>query len=310
MIEVSHLSKLYGSYRAVDNISFSIEPGEIVGFLGPNGAGKSTTMNMLTGYISATAGTITIDGYDVLQHPMEAKKRIGYLPELPPLYLDMTLDEYLQFVYALKGATQPRKKHLNEIKELTSLSHMGGRLLRNFSKGYRQRAGLAQALVGDPPVLILDEPTIGLDPTQIIEFRKVISGLGKTTILSTHILSEASALCSRMLIINRGKLIAKGSREEMAGENESRYALQLLAASDDARQVLSGVEGVSGITVEKDGEDGTIFLTVECVRDVRPALFRALAAADIPILQMKKATPTLEEIFLRAVSGAGEEGAQ
>ncbi|MBE7063499.1 MAG: ATP-binding cassette domain-containing protein [Ruminococcaceae bacterium] len=302
MIEVSHLTKAYGAVRAVDDISFSIAPGEIIGFLGPNGAGKSTTMNMLTGYISATSGSITIDGHDVLESPMEAKKCIGYLPELPPLYLEMTLDEYLEFVYDLKGASQPRKKHLEGIKELTNLGHMGGRLLRNFSKGYRQRAGLAQALVGDPPVLILDEPTIGLDPAQIIEFRNVVSGLGKTTIFSTHILSEASAICSRMLIINRGKLIAAGSREEMSGENEFRYTLQLAGDADKVRTALEGIEDILELQMEE--KDSTVYVSINCNSDVRPAVCRALASADVPILMMKKATPTLEEIFLRAVSGA------
>ncbi len=306
MIKVSHLSKHYGTKKAVDDISFSIAPGEIIGFLGPNGAGKSTTMNMLTGYISSTSGSITIDGHDIVSAPMEAKKRIGYLPELPPLYLDMTLDEYLDFVYDLKGATQPRKKHLAGIKELTNLSHMGGRLLRNFSKGYRQRAGLAQALVGDPSVLILDEPTIGLDPAQIIEFRNVISGLGKTTILSTHILSEASAICSRMLIINRGKLIAEGTSAEMGGEDEYRYTLQLKADPEAAKAVLLGVPNVCEVEVREETAGDIAFL-LNCNTDVRADLCRVLADANMPILLLKKATPTLEEIFLRAVSGGEGE---
>ncbi|MBQ7036053.1 MAG: ATP-binding cassette domain-containing protein [Clostridia bacterium] len=303
MIEVTNLSKHYGTNKAVDNISFSIAPGEIVAFLGPNGAGKSTTMNMLTGYISSTSGTIKIDGCDIVNKPMEAKKRIGYLPELPPLYLDMTLDEYLDFVYDLKGATQPKKEHLQEIKELTNLSHMGGRLLRNFSKGYRQRAGLAQALVGDPAVLILDEPTIGLDPKQIVEFRNVIASLGKTTILSTHILSEASALCTRMIIISGGKLIASGSRDELEGKNEFRYTVELSYTDCDVCSVLSAVDGVLEVSALE--EENTFLLT--CTKDVRPALFRALAEKNIAILQLKKAAPTLEEIFMRAVSGTGEE---
>ncbi len=307
MIEVKHLSKQYGTKRAVDDISFSIAPGEIVAFLGPNGAGKSTTMNMLTGYISATSGSVSVDGYDILENPMEAKRRIGYLPELPPLYLDMTLDEYLDFVYDLKGAKQPRKEHLEQIKELTSLSHMGGRLLRNFSKGYRQRAGLAQALVGDPPVLILDEPTIGLDPTQIIEFRNVISSLKKTTIISTHILSEASALCTRMLIINRGRVIAGGDRSAMSGENEFRYTVQLAADEAQAKAAISSVEGIEEMKKEET-EDGLVTLSLSCTEDIRPALCHALAKADIPILTLKKSVPTLEEIFLRAVSGTEEEG--
>ena len=305
MIEVSHLSKLYGTKKAVDNISFSIKPGEIVAFLGPNGAGKSTTMNMLTGYISATAGSVTVDGFSILDTPREAKRRIGYLPELPPLYLDMTLDEYLDFVYELKGAVQPRKKHLNEIKELTNLQDMGGRLLRNFSKGYRQRAGLAQALVGDPPVLILDEPTIGLDPTQIIEFRNVVSSLGKTTILSTHILSEASALCSRMLIINQGKLIASGDKSEMIGENEFRYTVEVSAEEETVRTLLEKVDGVEKIDAEQT--QYTIILTLDCTKDVRSAVCQVLLAAQIPILTIKKTVPTLEQIFLQTVSGIRRE---
>lgn len=299
MIEVTNLSKHYGNFRAVDNISFSIAPGEIVGFLGPNGAGKSTTMNMLTGYISSSSGSIKVNGHDILENPMEAKKCIGYLPELPPLYLDMTLDEYLNFVYDLKGATQPRKKHLDEIKALTSLTNVSGRLLRNLSKGYRQRAGLAQALVGDPPVLILDEPTIGLDPKQIIEFRNVITGLHKTTIISTHILSEASAMCSRMLIINRGKLIAQGSREEMAGDGEFRYTVTL--GKGDALSVFNKMEGVT-VESEKEDEIGTTY-SLNCDRDIRPILSLCMAEAGIPVLLLKKSAPTLEEIFLKTVSG-------
>ncbi len=304
MIEVSHLSKLYGANRAVDDISFSIAPGEIIGFLGPNGAGKSTTMNMITGYISSTSGSIKIDGIDILENPAEAKKRIGYLPEIPPLYLDMTLDEYLGFVYDLKGVTLPRKKHLEKIKELTQLSHMGGRLLRNFSKGYRQRAGLAQALVGDPPVLILDEPTIGLDPTQIIEFRNLVSSLGKTTIFSTHILSEASAICSRMLIINQGKLIAQGTREEIAGINEFCYTLTLASDVSTAKETLQNVPGIKKVSCLWEKEDSVSF-ALECERDVRLDLFRTLKGADMPILLLEEATMTLEEIFLKAVSGKG-----
>ena len=301
MIEVTNLSKHYGNFRAVDNISFSIAPGEIVGFLGPNGAGKSTTMNMLTGYISSTSGSILVNGHDILENPMEAKKCIGYLPELPPLYLDMTLDEYLHFVYDLKGATQPRKKHLDEIKALTSLTNVSGRLLRNLSKGYRQRAGLAQALVGDPPVLILDEPTIGLDPKQIIEFRNVITGLGKTTIISTHILSEASAMCSRMLIINRGKLIALGSREEMAGDGEFRYTVTLGAEPEKANAALTAMEGVT-VETESFEENGVTF-SINCNSDIRATLSLRLAEVGIPVLLLKKSAPTLEEIFLKTVSG-------
>ncbi len=306
MIKVSHLTKTYGNIRAVNDISFTIAPGEIVGLLGPNGAGKSTTMNMLTGYISSTSGSIEIQGKNIVENPMEAKKRIGYLPEIPPLYLDMTLDEYLDFVYDLKGVTLPRKKHLAQVKKLTNLSHMGARLLRNFSKGYRQRAGLAQALVGDPPVLILDEPTIGLDPEQIIEFRNLISGLGKTTIISTHILSEASTLCTRMLIISGGKLIAEGSRDDMAGIHDFRYTLEAETTLSALSDILSNVDGISDIQVTEEGETSTVF-SIQCTSDVRAMIFKAMAEANLPILTLKKSTPSLEEVFLQAVSHRGEE---
>ncbi len=306
MIKVSNLTKTYGNIHAVKNISFTIAPGEIVGLLGPNGAGKSTTMNMLTGYISSTSGSIEIDGKNIVEEPMEAKKRIGYLPEIPPLYLDMTLDEYLDFVYDLKGVSLPRKQHLTEVKGLTNLSHMGERLLRNFSKGYRQRAGLAQALVGDPPVLILDEPTIGLDPEQIIEFRNLISGLKKTTIISTHILSEASALCTRMLIISGGKLIAEGSREDMAGMHDFRYTLEADTPLEVLSNALAKVEGISEIQVTEEGERSKVFLIL-CTSDIRVSIFKAMADANLPILTLKKATPSLEEVFLQAVSHRGEE---
>jgi len=218
MIQVKNLTKLYGANKAVDDISFTAESGKILGFLGPNGAGKSTTMNILTGYISSTAGSCTLNGIDILEDPLAAKKQIGYLPEQPPVYLDMTVDEYLDFVYALKKSKIPKKNHLSEICELVKITDMRKRLIRNLSKGYRQRVGLAQALVGNPPILILDEPTVGLDPKQIIEIRSLIKKLGEhhTVILSSHILPEVQKVCDKIVIINEGKIVADGTLEELA----------------------------------------------------------------------------------------------
>ena len=231
MIEVKNLTKRYGSNVAVDNISFSVKEGEIVGFLGPNGAGKSTTMNILTGYLSASEGDVSIGGFDILENPNEAKKQIGYLPELPPLYQDMTVKEYLDFMYDLKQVTIPRKEHIEEICRLVQITNVYKRLIRNLSKGYRQRVGIAQALLGNPSVLILDEPTVGLDPNQIIEIRKLIRELGRahTVILSSHILSEVQAVCQQILIFSKGHLAAAGSLEELTagGKNLEQVFLEL-----------------------------------------------------------------------------------
>ena len=214
MIEVKNLTKRYGNNVALDHVSFTVEDGTILGFLGPNGAGKSTTMNIVTGYLSATEGTVTISGHDILDEPNEARRLIGYLPELPPLYLDMTVKEYLDFMYDLKKVKLPREKHIREICALTKIQNVYKRLIGNLSKGYRQRVGIAQALLGNPPVLILDEPTVGLDPKQIIEIRNLIKNLGRnhTIILSSHILSEVQAVCERVIIINSGKLVAEIGR--------------------------------------------------------------------------------------------------
>ena len=214
MIEVKNLTKRYGEKLAVDNASFTVNAGEIVGFLGRNGAGKTTAMNMITGYISSTSGTAMVDGYDILKEPAEVKKRIGYLPEQPPLYMDMTVNEYLAFAADIKKVSRKnRKEHLDRIKELVRITDVGSRIIGNLSKGYRQRVGLAEALVGNPPVLILDEPTVGLDPTQIIEIRHLIKGLGKehTIILSSHILPEVADVCERVIIIDHGRIVAQDS---------------------------------------------------------------------------------------------------
>ena len=222
MIEVKNLTKSYNGNVAVDDISFTVGSGEILGFLGPNGAGKSTTMNILTGYISSTSGTAALDGIDILENPLAAKRKIGYLSEQPPVYLDMTVDEYLSFVYELKKSKLPKKAHLGEICELVKIADMRKRLIRNLSKGYRQRVGLAQALVGNPPILILDEPTVGLDPKQIIEIRSLVKKLGKnhTVILSSHILPEVQAVCDKVVIINEGKIVADGTLESLREGSE------------------------------------------------------------------------------------------
>ena len=218
MIEVSSLTKKYGNFLAVDDVSFTINRGEVVGFLGPNGAGKSTIMNILTGYLSLTGGKVTVDGYDVLEQPEQAKRRIGYLPEIPPLYTDMTVLEYLYFIYDLKKVKFPKRMHIEEIVNLVKIKEVENRLIKTLSKGYRQRVGIAQALVGNPDVLILDEPTVGLDPKQIIEIRDLIARLGKnhTIILSSHILSEIQAVCERVIIINRGHLVADDTPTELS----------------------------------------------------------------------------------------------
>ena len=264
MIEISHLVKRYGAKFAVDDISFSVGKGEIVGFLGPNGAGKSTTMNILTGYLSSTSGTVKVGGIDVLESPYEAKKLIGFLPEQPPLYVDMKVDEYLNFVYDLKRCTLNREKHLKEVCEVTKIADVRGRLIKNLSKGYRQRVGIAQALVGNPKVLIFDEPTVGLDPKQIIEIRNLIRNLGSdhTVILSTHILPEVQAVCDRIIIINKGRVVADERTENITRvmDNNRRYRVSI---SGPQREVLAMLKGRADIACveqlpERDG-DGIAF---------------------------------------------------
>lgn len=231
MVEVKHLTKCYGDIKAVDDISFTVETGEVLGFLGPNGAGKSTTMNMITGYISSTSGTVTIDGSEILDNPKETKKKIGYLPEIPPLYVDMTVRKYLEFMFDLKKVKLPKKEHIEEVIRLVRISEQSERIIKNLSKGYRQRVGFAQALLGNPPVLILDEPTVGLDPKQIIEIRKLIKSLGKkhTVIFSSHVLSEISATCDRIIVISNGKIVADAKTEELstAVSGEEKLSLEI-----------------------------------------------------------------------------------
>ena len=312
MIEVVGLSKRYGNHLAVDNVSFEINDGEVIGFLGPNGAGKSTIMNILTGYLSLTQGSVSVDGYNILENPSEAKRRIGYLPEIPPLYTDMTVKEYLSFMYDLKKVQFPRGPHIDEICRLVKIDHVKNRLIKNLSKGYRQRVGIAQALIGNPDVLILDEPTVGLDPKQIIEIRNLIAKLGKnhTVILSSHILSEIQAVCNRIIIINRGKIVVDGTPEELSRQLSSRlsYTVRVAAPEKEAQKVLSALPNVEEVRSLGRAEEGS---TDFCIipkegSDVRRALCERLADRNWTILSLVSSALTLEQIFLRLT----EEGAQ
>ncbi len=326
VIQVEGLSKAYGNRKAVDGIGFSIGKGEIVGFLGPNGAGKSTTMNMMTGYISATAGTIRIDGIDVAERPEDAKRKIGYLPEQPPLYNEMTANEYLRFAAELKGVPRSRRSQaIAHAAELTGVAEVGGRLLKNLSKGYRQRVGLAQALIADPEVLILDEPTVGLDPKQIADIRTLIRTLGeaRTVVLSTHILPEVSAVCSRVLIIDHGVIVADGKAEELAAglSGAGRLSLKVAGDSDALSRVLGnlkdagiasyeligGADRVGGADRIGGAETAEAVLGLEQGADPRERLFYALAEARLPILHLKSADATLEDLFLRLTTREEKE---
>ena len=306
MIQIKNLTKTYGSKVAVNNISFSVGEGEIVGFLGRNGAGKTTTMNMLTGYISSTSGSATVDGFDILENPIEAKKRIGYLPEQPPLYMDLTVNEYLNFVADLKGVDKKsRKNHLDDIKELVKITDVQGRIIGNLSKGYKQRVGLAQALVADPKVLILDEPTVGLDPNQIIEIRKLIKTLGKqrTVILSSHILPEVADICEKVVIIDHGSIVAQDSLSNLQrGIGESSVLSARIAGGEN--NVLRFVREIPGVEkAECLGvrESGTVdvLITTDKQTDIRRQLFNAAVKAGTPILLCKYMDITLEDIFLQ-----------
>lgn len=310
MIEVQNLSKHYGDKRAVDDISFVANDGEILGFLGPNGAGKSTTMNMLTGYISSTSGKALIDGVDILENPIKAKKNIGYLPELPPLYMDMTVKEYLNFIYDLKKCKLPRVSHLKDICGLVKIDHVYNRIIRNLSKGYRQRVGLAQALVGNPPVLILDEPTVGLDPKQIIEIRTLIKRLGKnhTVILSSHILSEVQAVCDKIIVINEGKIVADDTETNLSDRLTGSHILtaKIEGEYDKVAPLVLGIEGAE-VCRQINERDGVVEYRIESEEgvDIRRELFLTMAKNDLPILELKTAEMSLEDIFLKLTIGDG-----
>ena len=309
MIEVKNLTKYYGDKHAVDGISFSVKQGEILGFLGPNGAGKSTTMNILTGYISSTSGTVEIDGYDILENPIEAKQKIGYLPELPPLYLDMTVQGYLSFVYDLKKCKIPKKKHIDDVCRRVRIDHVQHRIIKNLSKGYRQRVGLAQALIGNPEVLILDEPTVGLDPKQIIEIRDLIKVLGErhTVILSSHILSEVQAVCDRLVIINGGKIVADDTAESLTRRlsKDFRYIIRVEGPMEEIRKVLEGVPGMKEVLFNGEKEPGVYEFSLESdpTLDIRREIFRRIVGRSWTTLSFHSTEMTLEDIFLMLTSG-------
>ncbi len=310
MIEVQDLVKRYGGRAAVDHLSFTVETGQVYGFLGPNGAGKSTTMNMMTGYLAPTSGTILVDGHSLADDSREAKRRIGYLPELPPLYTDMTVEEYLSFAAELKGVPRAgRGEQLEQVLEMTWLGDVRRRLIRNLSKGYRQRVGLAQALLGFPDILILDEPTVGLDPKQIIEIRGLIRTLAKkhTIILSSHILSEIQEVCDHILIIHHGKKMADGSPAELEAQLAGPSVLRVTVKGDgdQARECLAPLPGVTKLTPCPAAEEGSAEVELEYTSDVREAVFRACAQQGLPILEMRRSTLTLEEIFLKLTSDEG-----
>lgn len=307
MIEVKNVTKRYGGVTAVDDISFTAESGEVLGLLGPNGAGKSTTMNIITGYIGATAGNVLIDGADILENPKQAKAKIGYLPEQPPLYQEMTVRRYLEFIFDLKKVRLPKKEHIDEVMTIVKISDVAGRVIRNLSKGYRQRVGFAGALLGNPPVLILDEPTVGLDPKQIIDIRKLIKSLGKkhTIIFSSHVLSEVSAVCDRIVMINNGKIVADAATDKLseAVGGDSVLALEVEGSTSAVRDAISSVEGVKRVN---KGSGNSYTVEYESGADVRRGIFRALAKANCPILMMRPGGLSLEESFIKLTEG-GED---
>ena len=310
MIEVSNLVKKYGDHTAVDHLSFQIEKGKIYGFLGPNGAGKSTTMNMITGYIASTEGKVMIDGHDILEEPEAAKKCIGYLPEMPPLYFDMTVFEYMKFAADLKKIPRNQKdKQIKEVMDMVKITDMKDRLIKNLSKGYRQRVGLAQAILGYPEVIILDEPTVGLDPKQIIEIRDLIKGLKQkhTVILSSHILSEVRAVCDYVLIISHGKLVASDTPDNLerlaAGSNS--LLMKVKGEKDTIRKALETIEGVTRVEMSYDSDEKLwkTKLSIQENVDIREKVFYAMAKANCPIYEMQVKRVSLEDVFLELTEG-------
>lgn len=305
MIKVKNLTKIYGSNVAVNDISFTVEKGKIYGFLGPNGAGKSTTMNIVTGCLAATEGTVLIDGHDIYEEPMKAKQLIGYLPEIPPLYPEMTVYEYLMFIAgAKKVPSVDRSDKVTELMEQIGLSSVCDRLIGNLSKGYRQRVGIAQAMLGDPEIIILDEPTVGLDPRQVIEVRELITSLAKehTVILSSHILSEIQQMCDNVIIISNGRIVADGTLASLT-ENASGYnavVMKIKGAPDAAFGIIDGMEEISHFEITEDENGNTdAVLTVPAQYDVRETLFRSFAGNGVPVLEMYTKRPSLEEVYMK-----------
>ncbi|MBP3609627.1 MAG: ATP-binding cassette domain-containing protein [Lachnospiraceae bacterium] len=314
MIEVKDLVKLYDNHLAVDHLTFTVPKGQILGFLGPNGAGKSTTMNIITGYISATSGSVTINGHDIYEEPEEAKRSIGYLPEQPPVYMDMKVREYLNFVAELKKV--PKKERTSQVEaalEKTKTMDVAGRLIKHLSKGYRQRVGIAQAIIGNPEVIILDEPTVGLDPMQIIEIRDLMKELAEehTVILSSHILSEISAVCDTVMIINKGKLVVSDTVENLPKHLNAQNNCRLLlkGTKEQAEKLFAGMEAVKEVSVEEE-EEGMVrvVLTSDSSHDVREKVFFACAGAGLPIYEMTNVTRNLEDIFLELTQGTEAYG--
>lgn len=305
MIEVKNLTRRYGSHLAVDDLNFTVKSGTVYGFLGPNGAGKSTTMNILTGCLAASSGQVTIDGYDIYEEAVEAKKRIGYLPEIPPLYTSMTPREYLTFVAGAKGLRgEAAEEEVGRVMALTGVGEVADRLIAHLSKGFRQRVGIAQALVGDPPIVILDEPTVGLDPLQIIEIRELIRSLGQshTVILSSHILSEVQAVCDEILMIHRGKLVACDTPAALEARfgGKNVYELTVKASAPEAREALEGLEGAGSLEVEEQ-PDGRCRVTVEAepgAADMDEQISLRLAERRIPVLRLEEKKASLEDVFL------------
>ena len=312
MIKIEHLVKNYGSNCAVDDISLHIKKGEIVGFLGPNGAGKSTTMNILTGYLSSTEGTVEVAGVNVLDDALGAKKHIGYLPEQPPLYLDMTVEEYLNFVFDLKNCKLNRKKHLAEVCETVKIKDVYKRLIKNLSKGYRQRVGIAQAIIGNPEIIIFDEPTVGLDPKQIIEIRNLLRSLGKdhTVILSTHILQEVQAVCDRIIIINKGKIVADEQTENItrAVNSNRRFQIKICGPQKEVLAMLKSKQGIiyAEQLTARDGDAYIYNIESEADVDIRKSLFYTLAEKNWPLVGMEPLGMSLEDIFVAIVDQTAE----
>lgn len=308
MIEVKNLVKKYGDHTAVDHLSFTVEKGQIYGFLGPNGAGKSTTMNIMTGYLGATDGEVLINGHDILKEPEAAKKSIGYLPELPPLYMDMTVMEYLKFSAELKKIKkEDREAEIEKALKLVKLADVQDRLIKNLSKGYKQRVGLAQAILGFPEIIILDEPTVGLDPKQIIEIRELICELAKehTVILSSHILAEIREVCDYIMIISKGKLVASDTPEHLEElmNGSDTIHIETRAEEETVREILSGLEDIEDVTYIQENEILKAEVKTKERKDIREAIFSAFAEAQCPLLTLQKTTVSLEEVFLELTGG-------
>lgn len=315
MIEVKNLSKKYGNKTALEDINFSVNDGEILGFLGPNGAGKSTTMNIITGYISSTTGTVTVDGDEIMENPIAVKRKIGYLPEQPPLYLDMTVKAYLSFMYDLKKVKLNKKQHIEEICNLVKINDVYNRVIKHLSKGYKQRVGIAQALLGEPKLLILDEPTVGLDPNQIIEIRNLIKSLGEkhTIILSSHVLSEIQSVCDRVIVINKGNVVANGTTANLSQglSSENRLILSIEGSSDMIISALEKISGVTSVSSNRTIDETTAEYVVnyDKAEDIRKVVFAKMAEINCPIISMSNDNMTLEDIF-RKLTNEAENGGE